>query len=103
MIPRGGKEAPKGTTLDQFGFRAENTTVQGQKVVVVSDLAYGSPAANSGLNRGDIILDVAGKEVHTTAELEKSIKAVKGASVMIRVKRFDQSGNEFVSVVVLSK
>jgi C-terminal processing protease CtpA/Prc len=71
--------------------------------VIISDLAYGSPAANSGLNRGDIILDVAGKEIHTTTELEKTIKAVKGPSIMIRVKRTDQNGNEFVGVVVLSK
>ena len=102
--PRGGKRGePKGASFDEYGFRADNTSVNGRKTVVISDIAYGSPAANSGLMRGDVILDVAGKEIHTTGELEKTIKAVKSASIMIRVKRTDQSGNDFVSVVVLSK
>jgi serine protease Do len=104
LVPRSGKKSdPKVSSFDQFGFRANDTMIEGQKAVIISDLAYGSPAANSGLNRGDIILDVAGKEIHTTTELEKTIKAVKGPSIMIRVKRTDQNGNEFVSVVVLSK
>jgi len=100
-----GKGAPSsnGSNFDDFGFRVVDATVSGKKGVVVTEVAYGSPAASSGLNRGDFILDVAGKEVHTTQELERAIKSVKGSSILIRVKRFDQGGNEFVTVVVLTK
>ena len=105
VISRPGKGGPpkSGSGLDEYGFRAEDVILEGKKAVIISQIAYGSPAANAGLNRGDIILDLAGKEVHSVLELDRAIRQVRGPSMMIRVKRSDPMGNEFVSVVVLSK
>ena len=94
---------PKGVAFDDYGFNVQAIIYQGAGKVFIDTVIPGSPAANSGLSRGDQILDVSGKEIHTAADLQKAMKSVKGNSVMVRVKRVDQSGNEFVSVVVLSK
>lgn len=117
---RGSNKGPnRGTSISifpEFGFQVRELSAQnsqefgipaallgGKRVVVVSDLEYGKAAANSGLSRGDIVLDVANQEVKTVSDLEKIMKTVKGSSLMMRVKRFDSMGNEFVSVVVLAK
>ncbi len=103
-------------TFDAFGFRAQELSpqeaiqlgipgdaIKGRKPVIVSDLEYGKAASNSGLDRGDWILDVANREIKSLSDLEKAFKIVKGNAVMMRVKRFDSRGNDFVSVVVLTK
>jgi C-terminal processing protease CtpA/Prc len=77
--------------------------LKGKGKVVVTDLEYGKPAADSGLSRGDLILDVAGEEVASVADLDRILKKAKGKSPMLRVKRFDMGGNEFVALVVLSR
>jgi serine protease Do len=105
LLPRKSKgRNPHQANFEEFGFGVEDAELDGKKVVVVSDVALGSPAANSGLNRGDVILDVSAKDVATAADLDRLMKvATKGPSVMIRVKREDPEGKEFVSVVVLTK
>jgi serine protease Do len=100
---KGKNSVEKGAGFDAFGFRAANVIQGGNKTVVITDIAEGSPAADAGLERGDFILDVAGKEVHTTADLERSFKNTKAQSILVRVKRTDQNGNDFVSVIVLQK
>ena len=85
----------------QFGIPAE--TLQGKNRVVVTDLEYGKPGAESGLARGDLILDIAGEGVETVADLDRILKRLKDKSVMMRVKRFDMAGNDFVVLVVLSR
>jgi serine protease Do len=94
---------PSSSSFDEYGFKVAETSLNGRKGVAVMDVASESPAAQSGLSIGDFILDVASREVHTIAELERAFKAAKGSSILVRVKRVDPSGNEFVSVVVLSK
>ena len=113
----GGRNAPPSgpaSDLASFGFRAVEVTPQNsqnygfppglieQKTVVVSAVEPGGPASNSGLSQGDIILDVSGKPVHSILELDKAFKALR-TSAMVRVKRFDSAGNDFVAVVVLNK
>lgn len=110
------KGSPKTSAFEEFGFEAEVLTeesarafgipgkaAQGKGTVVITDLEFGKAAANSGLGRGDLILDVSGKEVHSIADLQNALNAVKGKSAMVRVKRYDGAGNDFVSVIVLSK
>ena len=104
----------KSTDLASFGFRAieispENAAQYGfpegviqKKTVVVASVEEDKGAANAGMSQGDLILDVAGKAISSLSDLERAFKAAK-SSVMIRVKRFDSSGNEFVAVVVLNK
>lgn len=107
-VTRGGqpntRPDPRILSSEEFGFRAEElNTPAGTKAVVISEVAYSSPAANAGLVRGDVILDVGGKEVKALVELEKALNSIKGKSVMLRIKRFDTQGNSFVSVAVLTK
>ena len=110
------KDSSAAVTFATFGFKAQEIGAQnaadfgippqslnGKKAVIVSDLEYGKAAANSGLDRGDWILDVANKEIKNLADLNHAFKSVKGKSAMLRVKRFDSEGNEFVSVVVLTQ
>jgi len=113
---RSGRATPQdGRTIsvDDYGFRAQEMSAQTAnsvgipldqpRGVIVVDLSYGGPAAAAGLNRGDVILDVAGKSVKSVTDLQKALKNTKGNSIVLRVKRYDQTGSAFVSVVVLNK
>jgi len=113
---RSGRPTPQDgrmLSVDDYGFRAQEMSAQTAnsvgipldqpRGVIVVDLAYGGPAAAAGLNRGDVILDVAGKSVKSVSDLQKALKNTKGNSIVLRVKRYDQTGSAFVSVVVLSK
>ena len=105
---------PRSSDLSDFGFRAVELTPQNaqnygfpvgvieRKTLVVASVEPGRAAANSGLNQGDLILDISGKPVQTLADLERAFKNIH-QSVMVRVKRFDAAGNEFTAVVVLNK
>ena len=113
------KEKPSKTSKSifaDFGFKvtevnAQNASqlgvppeaIKGKKCLAVSDIEYGKAAANAGLSRGDVILDVAGQEVKNITELDRAFKNLKGKSVMMRVKRFDQAGNDYVSLIVLTQ
>jgi S1-C subfamily serine protease len=70
--------------------------------VVVVGVDEGSPAARAGLSDGDLIMDVSGKEVTSVSALDTALKNQKSKGVMLRVKRFDPQGNDFVTVVILS-
>jgi serine protease Do len=104
------------SAYSEFGFHVADISPQnasrygvppevlkGKCAVVVSEIEYNKPAANSGLARGDLILDVGGKEVRTVVDLDKLLKDLHGKSAMIRVKRFDSNGGEWVSVIVISQ
>lgn len=118
QTPRGGEDESKTKekSFNEFGFEAVDVTAQnarelgipwsaikGAKVVAVSDLEYGKPAASAGLSRGDIILDVAGKTVKSVVDLGAALSASKGKSILFRIKRFDPQGNSTVSVVVIGQ
>ena len=117
MIP---KKTNENEVYEEYGFSAENLNEQNARIfgipasalqnearVVVTELDYDKPAVNSGLNRGDIILDVT-KEgnnyaVKNVADLAKKLKEADGQSVMLRVKRYGPQGDGVVSLVVLTK
>ncbi|MBC7397313.1 MAG: trypsin-like peptidase domain-containing protein, partial [Bdellovibrionales bacterium] len=110
---RSGQGPGANADLSTFGFRVVEVTPENaqsygfppglieQKALVVSSVEPGSAASNGGLNQGDIIMDVSGKAVRSTTELEKAFKSLK-SSAMVRVKRFDSAGNDYVAVVVLN-
>lgn len=113
LPPRG--KAPKATRFEEFGFEVvevdESNAMEfgippeaaKSKALVVSDLEYGKPAVQSGLSRGDVLLDIGGKPVTSIQDVGQNLKAAKAKSVMVRVKRFDPQGGSAVSVIVLSR
>jgi len=68
--------------------------------VIVTRVASGSPAANAGIQPGDLIQSVNREPVNTANEFEKAIAATKGNKVLLLVKRGQYS--QFI-VVEFSK
>jgi serine protease Do len=68
--------------------------------VIVTRVASGSPAANAGIQPGDLIQSVNRKTVNTANDFEKAIAATKGNKVLLLVKRGQYS--QFI-VVEFSK
>jgi serine protease Do len=60
--------------------------------VVVTSVDLGGPAAEGGLRRGDVILEVNRRPVRNVRQYEKAIKAgSKGTSVLLLVRRGDNT------------
>jgi Do/DeqQ family serine protease len=45
--------------------------------ILISDVVNGGPAANAGLARGDVILEIDGKKINTTKDLTDKIEGTK--------------------------
>ena len=61
----------------------------GDKGVVVTAVAPGSPAAEQGLETGDVILDVGGRTIDNARDIRKALTEAKSAGkhdVRLRVK-----------------
>lgn len=111
-----GKKGARQSTRDElkeWGFQAEElnpelakslgippTEAKEPSSVVVTELEFGKPAADSGLSRGDVILDVAGKPIQSVSQLEDALKLIRGKSVLIRVRRYGPQG-EATQVILL--
>ena len=113
--PREEKGAAKSADFKDFGFEVEELTAdggrefgippsafQGKKLFVVVNVDEGQGAAASGLSPGDILMDIGGKEMKSMADVKAAMK-LKGKSVLVRVRRFNQQGEGFVTVIVLTK
>jgi serine protease Do len=73
----------------------------GDKGVVVTDVDSSGVAASHGFATGDVILEVAGKQVATPAEIRKAINEVRSdgkRTVLMRVKKGDNT--RFVALPV---
>jgi serine protease Do len=73
----------------------------GEKGVVVTAVDPEGPAAEHGLQSGDVILDVGGKSVGTVSELRNALKDAKSSGkkdVLMRVKTSDNT--HFVAVPI---
>jgi serine protease Do len=68
---------PSHTDLASLGLRL--APAQDGQGVTVTDVAPDSPAADRGLRSGDVILEVAGKEVHDPADVRQALSGAKGA------------------------
>lgn len=60
-------------------------------VVAVADVDAGSPAANAGLRRGQILAEVMGVPVDSVAKFNAALASAKGDSVLLRV--LDRAGS----------
>lgn len=77
----------------EIGFQEKVTGV------VVSSIAYGGPAAEAGLYRGDVIVEVNRKTVRTVDQFYAGLKLRK--SNLLRVRRAGPQGQDSFAVVVL--
>lgn len=69
------------------------------KGVVVNNVAYGSPADQAGVLRGDVILEVDRKSVKDVESFHKLVDEKK--SYLLRVRRLSPQGGEVFQVIVL--
>jgi serine protease Do len=82
---------PSKTSLKDFGIELAPSDGDG---VVISDVDPNGKAADSGLQAGDVILDVSNKTVTSPADVEKAVEAARKdglAAVLFRVKSGDRT------------
>jgi serine protease Do len=71
---------------------AQQLGVRATQGLVVQNVQEGSPAAEAGFERGDVIVEVNKKPVKSVAELRESVvKHGKGSPMLFRVQRQDAS------------
>ncbi len=63
---------------------AEQLGVAGEKGVVITEIENGSPAADAGLRRGDVILEVNQTAVANVAEFRSAMRAQEKALLLVR-------------------
>ena len=91
------QSSDRGDNVDDFQFAAAGLTliVNSNGKIVVSNVK--GIAANAGLRRGDILLEVAGKEVHSQEEFNAAIESA-GKNIPLLVQR--GSSNLFMALIL---
>ena len=91
------QSSDRGDNVDEFQFAAAGLTliVNSNGNIVVSNVK--GIAANAGLRRGDILLEVAGKEVHSQEEFNAAIESA-GKNIPLLVQR--GSSNLFMALIL---
>ena len=71
---------------------AQQLGVSAKQGLVVQNVQEGSPAAEAGFERGDVIVEVDKKPIKSVAELRESVdKRAKGKPMLFRIQRQDAS------------
>ncbi|MCC6946972.1 MAG: DegQ family serine endoprotease [Bradyrhizobiaceae bacterium] len=100
--PDQGKDDDTGDTrLGLTLAPAGSVAGAGSEGVVITEVDPSGPAAERGMQSGDVILEVGGKKVATPADVREAIAAARKenkANVLVRVKREDTS--RFVTLPV---
>ena len=91
------QSSDRGDNVDDFQFAAAGLTliVNSNGNIVVSNVK--GIAANAGLRRGDILLEVAGKEVHSQEEFNAAIESA-GKNIPLLVQR--GNSNLFMALIL---
>jgi serine protease Do len=84
---RSKSAAPEHSNLAEFGLRVE-AAEDGAGVRVV-EVKPGSAAEQRGIRTGDVILEVAGREVHEPADVKSALASAKGKRVVMLVRSGD--------------
>jgi serine protease Do len=90
---QGGKKE-QDLSLSNFGLKV--APAQDGAGVMVTEVEPGSPAAERGLKAGDVILEVAGTEVHQPSDVSDALKANTRKRVLMLVKSED--GQRFLAL-----
>jgi len=97
-----GPSASRGVGVGKLGLSvapASSVAGAGKQGVVVTNVDANGPASERGFKEGDVILEVAGKEVSTPTDVSDALASArsdKKNSVLMRVRTGDQS--RFVAV-----
>lgn len=92
------------TNLTRLGITvapARDVDGAGEAGIVVTDVDQNSPAGERGLRTGDVILEVSGRAVAKTAELNDAIAKARNEGktvVLVRIK--SQNGTRFITLPV---
>ncbi len=62
---------------------AESIGIEGEEGLIVTDVDPGSAAAEAGLRRGDLILEVGRQPVNTVEEFTEAVQRAKGALLLL--------------------
>jgi serine protease Do len=98
------RESSRGSEVPKLGMTvapAASVAGAGKEGVVVTDIDPKSAAADRGFKEGDVILEVAGKSVASSADVREAIKAAHADnknSVLMRVRTNGQA--RFVAVPI---
>jgi serine protease Do len=99
---KAGKKMPQPPVLGLTLAPAKTVAGAAERGVVVTDISPGSPSAESGLQVGDIIMNVGSLPVDTPADVRTSVEDARTRSkrtVLLRIKRGDSVS--FVAVPVV--
>jgi serine protease Do len=78
---------------------ADTVAGKGSQGVVVTDVNPDGPAAESGIRRGEVILDVSGKAVNTPSEVRRAVVDARSAgkhAILMRIRSGDST--HFVAI-----
>ena len=89
-----GKGKDESLSLSDFGLKV--APAQDGAGVTVTEVEPGSPADERGLKAGDVILEVAGTEVHQPSDIRAALKDNKRSRVLMLVKTGD--GQRFLAL-----
>jgi serine protease Do len=87
-----GKRSTYGTDVPQLGLTVASAA--GKEGVVITKVEPKSAAADRGLKRGDVILEVAGKSVSNPGDVGEALEAArtdKKSSVLMRLRSGEAS------------
>ena len=94
MASKEGGKADTSLSLADFGLKV--APAQDGAGVTVTEVEPGSPAAERGLKAGDVILEVAGKQVNAPSDVRDALKASTKKRVLMLVKTED--GQRFLAL-----
>jgi serine protease Do len=101
------EQQPKPLSSERLGLSVQTLTpglasqlgFRGEKGVVITDVANGSPADDAGLQRGDLIKEVNRIRIQSAAEFEDVLRKLKaGETVALLVQR--GASNFYVAITV---
>ena len=79
--------APEHTSLAELGVRL--APAEDGAGVRVIDVKPGSTAEERGIRQGDVIIEIAGQEVHEPADVKSALASAKGKRIVMLVRSGD--------------
>jgi serine protease Do len=100
----GEKKEEGGVTQPQLGLTlapANSVAGAGSEGVVITEVQPDGPAAERGMQNGDVILEIGGKKVSSPAEVRDAVSAARKenkSNVLVRMKR--ENNSRFITLPV---